>query len=158
MLTKLNVIGIGGVRQQLRNLADRVPDNARKVMHRSADKIVERARAYAPEDVGNLVGSIRILKDYTVGRGRLMIDIVAGGVDGFSKSGTYIPNIDRYVQIIHENYEQFEPGPKTREKMARNPGKVGSGFLTRAAEEEEEKLTRAMIDSTTAIIKEEDVQ
>ena len=61
-------------------------------------------------------------------------------------------NIDQYATIIHENYEQFKPGEKTLAKMAANPGKVGSHFLTRAAMDNEEPLNRNLIEAVTHIL------
>jgi uncharacterized protein YdaL len=153
MQTRLNIIGIGAARASLRSFATRVPDGARKQMHKSADKIVAEAKLNAPVDVGNLERSIRILKDYQAGNGRLMIDIIAGAQEAISRGGTYM-DVDQYAAIIHENYEQYTPGPRTLAKRAANPGRyIGSGFLTRAAADEEPKLQKQMIQTIETIIR-----
>ena len=56
-------------------------------------------------------------------------------------------NLDQYALIIHEKHESYKLGQRTLAKMARpNGSKVGSHFLSRAAEEEEEKLRKQMFD------------
>lgn len=137
----LNAEGIEAVILRLRNLAQTVPDNARKVMHRGADRIVKEAKLNVPVDTHNLEESIRKEVDYGF-RGRLKIDITCGGeVNGV--------NVDQYAVIVHENYEgmlKHGPGPGTLAKMAANPGRIiGSKFLERALEAERDKLNRAMI-------------
>ena len=161
MRPRIKLTGLSAVRTELRTLADRVPDTARKTMHRSAEIIVETAKAYAPEDTGNLVESIRIIKDYAGMNGRLQIDIgIEPRGELFSASGTWITHeqFNRYSILVHENYESVAdvngPGPKTLQKMAHNPGKVGSGFLRRAAGEEEHKLAEKTIAAITKVINE----
>lgn len=156
---RMRVTGLAAVRTELRTMATLVPEGARKTMHRSAEIIVENARKYAPEDTGNLVRGIQIIQDYAGLRGRLQIDIgILMPPDAFSASGTPLTQaqFDRYVTLVHENYESIieNPGRRTRQKMDENPGKVGSGFLTRAAAEEGKKLEAKTIQAITKIIDE----
>lgn len=136
---------------ELRNVAKVVPSNARKTMRRAAERIVRRARIYVPEDTGELRDSIRIEATYGE-RGRLQINVVAGGDIVVNAQGRTI-TLDQYAAIIHEHYDQFEPGPRTVEKMRQYPGLVGGFFLDRAAEDEREKLERDMIEGVTNAIR-----
>lgn len=141
MKAKMTVHGAGYVWTRLRHAADRVKDGARKAMHRGAERIVKEARLNTPVDKHNLEESIRIEKDYTE-RGRLQIEIVAGGVI----NGV---NVDDYFLEIHEHYEDGgrKPGPNTLAKMKANPGRwIGSGFLRRAVEDNREKIEQHAID------------
>lgn len=161
MKPRMKLTGLTAVRTELRTIAEKVPDTARKTMHRSAANIVETARAWAPEDEGNLVRGIQIIKDYAGMNGRLQIDIgIEMPPDAFSASGTPLTSdqFDIYATLVHENYEYVMrvngPGPKTLAKMATNPNKVGSGFLSRAARDEEPKLEQKTIEAITKIINE----
>lgn len=123
---------------ELQSIGERVVDNARKLMHASSKKIVDRAKLMAPVDDHQLEKSIHL--ERSVGeRGRLVLTVTAGGVvDGV--------NVDDYATLIHENYESMDPGEGTLQKRAANPGVyIGEKFLTRAAEEEEDKLATRMI-------------
>ena len=158
MIPSIKVTGIEKLRVEFRNIADKVPDAARGQMRRSAARIVEEAKLNTPEDDKLLVQSIKILKDYGT-RGRLQIDIVAGGGEVLGPDG--MVNLDQYAALVHENYEsgvayKNGPGARTLRKMARNPGRIiGSGFLTRAADAEEPKLAKKMITVLQAAIDEE---
>jgi hypothetical protein len=153
---------MAAVRTELRSYGDRVPDTARKTMHRSAANIVKMAKEYAPEDTGNLVRGIQIIKDYAGANGRLQIDVgIVMPPDAFSATGTPLTaaDFDNYAMLVHENYESEVafvngPSPKTIAKMARHGEKVGSFFLRTAAEEEEAKLDKKMIDAITKVISE----
>lgn len=143
---KIKQFGCEELVAQFRSLAKKVPDNARKVMHRETDKIVERARLFAPRDDGELEQAIHKVIGYE-GRGRLKIDIEVGGI----VNGV---NVDRYAALIHENYESMTPGPGTVAKRAANPGvRIGSKFLTRAIKESMPKLNKALITSMIADMK-----
>lgn len=156
----MKLTGMAALRTEMRTLATKVPDAARKTMHRSADVIVENARAYAPEDWGNLVRAIRIIKDYAGANGRLQIDIAVQPFgDEIGENGPITAEqFNFYATLVHENYEYVMrvngPGPKTLEKMTRNPGKVGSGFLRRAAQEEEQKLEAKTVQAITKVVNE----
>jgi hypothetical protein len=128
----LKATGIEAVITKLRNIADVVPDKARKTMHRGADKIVKEAKLNTPVDTHALEDSIH--KEVAYGaRGRLEIDIVAG--EGLE-----------YAQEVHEHYESMKPGKATLAKMAANPDRIiGSKFLERALQEQEPKLHADMI-------------
>lgn len=144
MKAAIKVTGIKELRVELRNLADRVPNSARGQMRRSAARIVEEAKLNTPVDDRLLEESIRIIRDYGI-RGRLEIDIVAGGDTVMNPDGRMV-NLDQYATLIHENYEAYNPGKETLAKMAAHPERIiGSRFLTRAAEAEEKKLERSMI-------------
>lgn len=143
----MSITGADQLIFQLRNRAQKVPENARKVMHRESDNIVKLAQIMVPEDDGEAKDSIHVEKGYE-GNGRLKIDIVAGGV----VRGV---NVDRYIMIIHENYEQFKPGPVTEAKRAANPGiYIGSKFIERAIDARMPKLQKAMIASVIADMEE----
>lgn len=155
MRPRIKLTGIAEMRVELRTLADRVPDTARKTMHRSAEIIVEEARLNVPEDIGNLKNAIKIIKDYAGIRGRLQIDI------GIVPDGTEVNingkpiDVMQYAAIIHENYESMTPGKRTLAKRSANPNRyIGSGFLRRAAAEEEPKLSLKTIAAIDRTIKE----
>jgi hypothetical protein len=164
----LKVTGLAAVRTELRVLADRVPDTARKQMHRSAARIVKLAKEYAPEDVGNLVDGIQVIKDYSGQNGRLNIDIgIVKPADAFSASGTPLTDqqFDNYVALVHEHYESIlvavrkdgtpgGPSAKTRTKMMTHGEKVGSFFLRTAALEEEPRMGKSMVQQVTKVIDE----
>jgi hypothetical protein len=140
----IQISGVAKVVTMLRNVAQKVPDHARRTMHNGADEIVERAKLFCPRDTGALEDSIHKEVGYGARR-RLEIDVVAGqGLD--------------YAEMIHENYEGLPntPGKNTVEKMAENPGVlIGSKFLTRAADEQAPKLERMMIEAVTEVVEEE---
>lgn len=161
MKPRMKVTGMSAVRTELRVYADRVPDTARKTMHRSAAQIVKMAKEYSPEDESNLVRGIQIIKDYAGQNGRLQIDVgIIMPPDAFSASGTPLTSaqFDNYATLVHENYEYVArvngPSAKTIAKMAEHGEKVGSGFLRTAAKEEEHKLDKKMIDAITKVIEE----
>ena len=138
MRVKTKITGFEEISIGLRHIAEKVQDGARKKMHRGADKIVKEARLNAPFDTGALEKSIHKEISYET-RGRLRITIVAGGeVDGV--------DVDAYVVMIHENYNNMRPGKGTLAKMAANPGRlIGYHFLTRAYDDQGNKLQKAMI-------------
>jgi hypothetical protein len=138
MKAKMTMSGDIELVAQLRYLAQKVPENARKVMHREANNIVKEARLNAPVDDAELEDAIHIEKGYE-SRGRLTIDVVVGGI----VRGV---DVDRYAMLIHENYESMTPGPGTIAKRAANPGRyVGGKFLERAVDDRMPKLEKAMI-------------
>lgn len=155
MELNLKVEGIPRVRALLRNVASRVPETARKTMHRAADRVVKRAKLYVPEDTTALRESIR--KDVAYGyRGRLKIDIIVGAATYVNVKGREI-NLDDYALIIHEHYSALEPGPGTVAKRAGNPGVyIGERFLTRAMDDEVETLNRDMNQAVTRILRDEE--
>jgi len=134
----LKVTGVDEVILQLRNIAEKVPDHARRTMHNVSDKIVELAQLQAPVDKHNLEQSIH-KEVFTEDNRRLAIDIKAGGeVNGV--------NVDEYAVQIHENYSDMKPGKGTLAKMAANPGvQIGEKFLERAYDKYEDKLEKMMI-------------
>lgn len=157
-MMEMKLSGVGGVLSRLRNIGDKVADNARKTMHRTADRVVREAKLNAPIEEGDLEASITKHVKYE-DRGRLAIDVTAGGENA-------IRNIDQYAALMHENYEQIIRNPpqddygrelreRTRAKQAANPGRyVGGKFLERALEAEREKLMAKLIQSTTDIVRE----
>lgn len=151
MKINLNVSGDATIITMFRNLAQKVPDNARKVMHRAADRVVKEAQLNTPVDEHNLEQSIRKVVSYQ-NRGRLSIQIQMGGV----VNGV---NVDEYAMRIHENYIDENAGPGTRAKRLANPGRyVGGKFLERAIAEEVNRgrLRKEMIDMVTLTIATED--
>lgn len=142
--------GFASVRTSLRSIGRRVPEAARKAMHRASVRIVKRAQLYVPEDTEALKNSIRIERSYG-DRGRLQIDIVAGDAKTV-RSGKEI-DINQYAWIIHEHYGRMKPGGKTLAKQAANPSiLVGERFMTRAARDEEQGLRNLLVQSVTSII------
>jgi hypothetical protein len=151
---KLNYASWSRVVTGLHNIGTHVPENARKTMRRAAERIVRRAKLYVPEETGVLMNSIRLESSYGF-RGRLQINVVAGGQEEIMRNGRMI-NLDQYAAIIHEHYDHMEPGDRTKQKMAENPGVlIGAGFLKRASEEEQPTLNRDMIAAVTKTIKSE---
>lgn len=154
MEVNVKVFDRGNVALRLRNIAILVPEEARKQMHRATENIVKLAKLQAPEHTGALAGSIRIEKSYGV-RGRLQLDVVMGGPTLMRHNGKLI-DLDEYALEIHENYEEIHPTPgkRTQEKMARHPEvNIGSKFLTRAGEGQEERLTKILAVAITQIIR-----
>lgn len=137
-MIRAKIFGTEKVVVELQSIGTRVVDNARKMMHASSKRIVERAKLFAPVDDGELEASIHVERGLGENR-RLQLTITAGGV----VNGV---NVDDYATLIHENYESMTPGPATLAKRAANPGiYVGEKFLERAAETEEETLASRMI-------------
>lgn len=136
----MKVTGVEALIARLRNTAVKVPENARKVMHRGADRIVAEAKLNAPVDRHNLEEAIHKEVGYETNR-RLKIDIaVAPTVNGV--------DVEDYAAQVHENYESMKPGKGTIEKRRANPGRlIGSKFLERALEAEEPRLRKAMIEA-----------
>lgn len=162
MRGRVRVTGLSAVRTELRVLADRVPDAARKQMQRSAARIVALAKEYAPEDTSNLVNGVQIIKDYAGQNGRLQIDVgIVMPPDSFSASGTPLTTaqFDNYVALVHENYWDAVayvtgPGKKTLAKIAKHGQKVGTGFLRTAAQEEEPRMGKSLVEQVTKVIDE----
>lgn len=148
------------VQLALKNFAVRVPDHAARTMRLVAARIEKKAKDYAPEDTKALVNSIHVETVRGV-RGRLELRIIVGG----SGEMVELPDgrrfaVDQYAAIIHEHYEDmlvYGPGDRTLEKMEQFPGKVGSGFLTRAAEEEAARMNHSLIVGIKDIIKSENL-
>lgn len=143
-MATVKIEGLEDLRQILHNIAEKVPNNARGVMHRGADKIVERAKLFTPRDTGALEDAIHQESSYGY-RGRLTIEIICGG--GVNpKTGQ---PVDDYAAEIHESYNDEHPGPGTVAKMNANPGVViGDHFMTRALDEQAPKIEAAMIEAT----------
>lgn len=155
MKAAIRVQGMNRVRATFASLEKLVPEGARKQMNRSAEQIVKVARIQTPADLENLENAIRILKSYGY-RGRLQIDI---GVEPTGEEVNYNGkpiDVNDYAAIIHENYEQYEPGENTKKKRLAYPSYyIGSGFLTRAVENERPKLQRQLVTVINRIILEE---
>ncbi|MER9176316.1 hypothetical protein NKH72_22310 [Mesorhizobium sp. M0955] len=144
-MIKMKVTGVAEVKTRLRNIATLVPDTARKMMHASADRIVQEGRLNAPFEDGELEEAIHVEKSYEAGRGRLMIDVVAGGV----VNGV---DVDEYAAVMHES--DYALGPNSLAKQAEHPERtVGRKYLERAAEDEQEPLMTKMIAAITRIVK-----
>lgn len=141
MKIKMKVSGVNELKAAMRHAAGTVPDAARKQMHRGADRIVKEAQKNAPVDKHNLEESIRKEKSYG-DRGRLQIDIVAGGeVNGV--------NVDEYAVIMHES--DYNLGPGSQAKQAGQQNIVGRKFLERAVDKEAkhmESYTRKSVMTT----------
>lgn len=154
-MKKVRVTGLQENRLELRQIGERAVNGASRQMRNAANNIVETAKAYVPEDSTALKNSIRVESDRTGINGRLQIDVVVGGQVVDRDNGEVFMadvDLDQYALIIHENYEAYEPGPRTKAKMAGPNGhKVGSHFLSRAAEEEEDKLQKQMFDLTSTL-------
>lgn len=151
MKVGINIAGAGAVIAQLRYAAKAVPDNGRKVMSRSAEKIVKLAQLLVPEDTAALRDSIRIERTYGTNN-RLSINVVAGNKIITLENGRTI-DLNTYALIVHENYSQMKPGARTQEKQAANPGvQIGEGFLTRAAEMQVPQATKDMEQSIFKLI------
>lgn len=154
MTPKIKHTGIGHVQAAFRNIAKRVPDNARSQMKRSAQRVVDLAKEMVPEDEGLLRDSIRIEKSYGT-RGRLEIDVVAGKALATKANGRVI-DLNQYALMVHEAYETAiapnGPGPNTLAKMRTSKEKVGSGFLKRAILKEQDSFDRVLVESTQDVI------
>lgn len=155
MKASFTAIGFGAAITLFSSFATKVPEGARKQMHRAAARVVKRAQLYVPEDEQLLKKSIRVEKSYGE-RGRLVITIVAGNMMAVKASGRTI-DLNQYAALVHEAYETQVapngPGPNTLAKMEANPGvSIGSGFLTRAHAEEEERLRQRLVQVIDDII------
>jgi hypothetical protein len=139
----MNIVGGQAVVTRLQNIADRVPANARKAMHRAAERIAKEAKRRAPVDEHNLEDSIQVETNYDY-RGRLEIEITAGGmVDGV--------DVEDYAAVMHES--DYNLGPGSQAKQAANPDiQVGRKFLESAAADEEDRLGQYMIEAVTEAI------
>lgn len=144
-MIKMKVTGATQAITRLRSIGTLVPEQARKTMHASAERIVKEARLNAPVEHGNLEQSIHVEKSYEAGRGRLMIDVVAGGI----VNGR---NVDDYAAVMHES--TYDLGPESLAKQEAHPERlVGPKFLERAAEAEQEPLIGKMVAVITRILK-----
>lgn len=143
MKMSMKTTGFGRVQGMLRSVGKKVPEAARKQMHRAAARVVKAARLYVPEDTTALRESIRIEKAYGY-HGRLQINIVAGDAIGYA-DGKEI-DVSAYAFLVHENYSSMKPGKGTLQKMAANPDvTIGEGFLYRALDEENQKLEKVLV-------------
>lgn len=149
----LNDASWSRVEVAFKNIAAKVPAHAARTMRRAAQRIVNLAQIYVPEDEALLRDSIR-LEASKVNR-RLHIKVVVGGQQVINAAGRVI-NLDQYAAIIHERYDEFKPGKRTQEKRLAHPGAhIGERFLTRAADDESAATERAMREAVTEIIKTE---
>lgn len=160
MKGSMSVSGTGHVQSMFRSIGERVPDAARGQMKRAADRVVKLAKLQTPEDTGDLANSIRIEKTYD-NRRRLQIDIIAGN-ETVTKFSGQVVDLNEYAAMVHEAYETSiapnGPGPNTLAKMAANPGiKIGSGFLRRAFEKEDERLDAVMVSVVSKIVAQEKI-
>lgn len=145
MMAQIKAVGIGAVQLQFRNIALKVPENARKVMHRGAEKAAEMARKMTPEDTQALVDSIRVEAGYQQNSGRLYINVIVANKIVTLPSGRTL-DLNTYALIIHETYSSMNPGDGTLAKMAANPDVIiGEGFMTRAADAVRPKIEQEMI-------------
>lgn len=155
MKAKVKVHGMDRVKVSLQNIAAKVTAGARKQMRQSADEIVRVARIQVPVDTYNLEKAIKVVEEIGSRRRTEIVIGVQPSGDEVNRDGKPI-DVNDYAAIIHENYEQYEPGRRTVKKRAEYPGYyIGSGFLTRAAEAEEPKLEKQMIKTVARIITEE---
>jgi hypothetical protein len=135
-MINMKVTGIKDNVLWLRNIGARVHENARKTMHAAADRIVETAKKMAPVDEHNLEEAIVKKVDYEGTRRRLAINVeILPEVNGV--------RVEDYATYMHEG--RYKLGPKSQIKNDSQSETVGPGFLTRAAEAEEEKLGARMI-------------
>ncbi|WP_276122562.1 HK97 gp10 family phage protein [Pararhizobium qamdonense] len=135
-MISMKVTGIKANILRLRNIEKRVHENARKTMHASADRIVQTAKKMAPVDEHNLEEAIAKKVGYEGSRRRLAIDIVIEPtVNGV--------RVEDYATFMHEG--DYKLGEKSQAKNDSQDETVGPGFLTRAAEPEEEKLKARLV-------------
>lgn len=167
-MISMQIKGAKEIAANFRYSAEKVPDGARKAMHRLADKVLKEARLNTPVDTFNLEKSI-VKKVSYGGRGRLQIDIEVGGkmLDGVvidAKKNRNLSkqqrkrrvNVDQYAAMIHENYSSMKPGDGTIAKRLANPGRyVGEKFLERALKDNKqpiyEGIFRAVMNSLREI-------
>lgn len=142
-MIEMKVTGIKENMQRLRNIGETVQENARKNMHRAAARIEKTAKMMAPVDQGNLEAAIKTVKTYE-GRGRLAIDVMVDTASGPERLAIY-------AIVMHEG--EYELGPKSLEKQASVPVIVGNRYLTRAGDEERDRLNSLMIDIVEDSIK-----
>lgn len=143
-MIKIGVTGITENVLRLRNIGARVHENARKTMHAAADRIVETAKKMAPVEEHNLEEAITKQVGYEGSRRRLAIDVVIlPEINGV--------RVEDYAAYMHEG--EYELGPLSQAKNDSQDEEVGPGFLTRAAEQEEDKLNARMIGVITETIK-----
>lgn len=132
----MKVTGIQQTLLRLRNTDLKVHENARKTMHRAADRIVATAKKMAPVDEHNLEEAIVKQVGYEDKRRRLAIDIVVlPSVNGV--------RVEDYAAYMHNG--EYNLGEKSQAKQAGQPEKVGPGFVDRAADREQERLRNVMV-------------
>jgi len=153
---EVKITGLTDVRLELRQIGERAVSHAARQMREISEKIAKRAKEYVSEDSEALKESIRAVEDRKGIRGRLQIDVIAGGktADRDAEHAYQVDvDLDQYAWIIHENYEAMKPGKKTVAKMERvGRDKVGSGFIRRAAGDERENLRKQLFDGFRMII------
>lgn len=132
----MKVTGVQAAVLRLRNIEKRVHENARKTMHRAADRIVATAKKMAPVDEHNLEDAIVKQVGYEGDRRRLAIDVVVlPSVNGV--------RVEDYAAYMHNG--EYNLGEKSQAKQAGQNEVVGPGFIDRAADREQERLRRVMV-------------
>jgi len=165
--SEIIVVGAAEVAVELQRFGERMVRGSVKITREAAKNIESKAKEYVPEDSEELKKSIRTLDDRGGFRGRTRFEIVAGGrtVEQHQSKRTYKTafglkkkraprkdvDLDSYAIFVHENYEDFaiEPSDKTKAKPLYAEGKVGSGFLRRAADEEKEAMEKQLFNLVT---------
>lgn len=123
----IKVRGMAGTRVRLENERTIVPKAGFQAMKEGGEKIADLATAYTYVKRGYLEDAIRVLS------ARQSEGIVTVGISPkVSGHGQSRPVI--YGTRLHEGYGNIGLGPASQAKDA-GSGKVGPGFLTRAAKE-----------------------
>jgi len=153
--SEIIVVGAAEVAIELQRFGERMVRGSVKITREAAKNIENKAKEYVPEDSEELKKSIRTLNDRGGFRGRTRFEVIAGGrtVERHkSKHADRLDvDLDSYAIFVHEHYEDFaiEPSGKTKAKPRYAEGKVGSGFLRRAADEEKEAMERQLFNLVT---------
>ena len=123
-----------GIKDRFEDLLGLVSKKER-ITKKVGEVVRDEAKKRAPVDTGKLEENIRVEK-----RGG-----VTSVISDASEGG------DNYALRLHES-DTWNLGPKSREKDKRQPEKVGPRWLTRAVNENENKLNEASIQEAKDIL------
>ena len=131
--------GFSELKASLRNVAEKASRGVRESLEQGAEDIKDLAVLYAPVDKEFLEKSIKVMSDIESNRRKAFFVYVDEELpaDGNTKVGDY-------ATIMHERYNDFEPGKKTKDKRRDNPGvNIGEKYLERALEDLKDEVENA---------------
>lgn len=129
------VFGANEVAARLMNLGDVSNSTTRQALRDGAKSIRDLAKDYAPYDTGALERAI-VIKEEVGEDGRKVMVI---GIDESKINPKSRAPVGQYAEEIHENFDDYEPGPGTLMKIHAGFD-AGAQFIFRAAVELEPRI------------------
>jgi hypothetical protein len=135
----VKITGVISTKKAITRVAEKTSAAELALIRDYAEKIAQRARDYAPEDEGDLVGSIETSTATSRGvNGRKVIEV---GVNVSKLGPSYSERGFPYHIMMHEDPAGTAGnGPKSQAKAASLGVRVGPKYLTRALEDHEDRL------------------